>query len=257
VKAAEAAKTAAVRAVEAENQQKIDELRQKLAVNVKKVEEKQQKSVDKAKGEHGRLQMQLVSVNAAKAAAEAALAPKPQRHGPPPASLWDKLASGIETKSKLHALFDSRQQNQRSTDPRLRILSSTKCDNDDLMRQFRSSGRFQLDPKNAHAQSCDTFLFHGAKDAVMPNIQSEGLKMRYAGSAHGVMLGNGVYGAPDPRKSLQYCSGQHGRFMFVCRFVLKKSGPSAAKFAMNSVYEEFCIFDDREVVVLWMIKVGQ
>ena len=72
------------------------------------------------------------------------------------------------------------------------------------------------------------------------------------------MLGNGIYGAPDPRKSLQYCTNpQHGTFMFVCRFNLiaaKRAGPGTQH--RNSVYDEFCVFDDRHVVVLWMLKLA-
>jgi len=198
-------------------------------------------------------------LRAAKAAAEAAeaamtvLRPSAGPSVAPPLSLWDKLATGIETKQKLRALFDLRQTSAfGSTDLKLRILTATKLGNDDILQEFRSSGSFNIDPKAAHDQQCDTFLFHGAADRFMPNIQSEGLKMQYAGQAHGIMLGKGVYGAPDPRKSMQYCSGQFGNFMLVCRFVLKAN----AQYCVNTYYDEFCIFDDHEVVVLWMIKVG-
>ena len=42
------------------------------------------------------------------------------------------------------------------------------------------------------------------------------------------MLGKGLYGAPDPRKSLQFCRSQD-KFMFICRFNLsgaQHAGPS-------------------------------
>lgn len=63
-------------------------------------------------------------------------------------------------------------------------------------------------------------------------------------------------GAPDPRKSLQYVRGSHGQFMFICRFSLKRgtlhAGPATSH--RNSHFDEFCIFDERNVVVLWMLK---
>ena len=72
------------------------------------------------------------------------------------------------------------------------------------------------------------------------------------------MLGRGLYGAPDPRKSLQYCkNSENGKFMFVCRFNLreaKHAGPTTQH--RNSIFDEFCIFDERHVVVLWMIKLA-
>ena len=70
------------------------------------------------------------------------------------------------------------------------------------------------------------------------------------------MLGRGIYGAPDPRKSLQYCrNSKHGNFMFVCRFNMscaKHAGPSTPH--RNSQFDEFCVYDDNHLVVLWMLK---
>ena len=70
------------------------------------------------------------------------------------------------------------------------------------------------------------------------------------------MLGAGLYGAPDPRKSLQYCkSSPNGKFMFVCRFNLgtaTRAGPDTHH--RNSVFDEFCIYEEAHVVALWMIK---
>lgn len=84
-------------------------------------------------------------------------------------------------------------------------------------------------------------------------LAADGLSIRYASNG---MLGRGLYGAPDPRKSEQFCKNSaNGKFMFVCRFNLKHAkyaGPSTEH--KNTLYEEFCIYDDKQVVVLWMIK---
>ena len=45
--------------------------------------------------------------------------------------------------------------------------------------------------------------------------------------------------------------------MFLCRFNLsraKHAGPDTHH--KNSVFHEFCIFDEKHVVVLWMIKLA-
>ena len=68
------------------------------------------------------------------------------------------------------------------------------------------------------------------------------------------MLGRGIYGAPDPRKSIHYCKTDE-KYMFICRFNLSSAqhdGPSTPH--RNSVYDEFCVDDERHVVVLWMLK---
>lgn len=100
-----------------------------------------------------------------------------------------------------------------------------------------------------YGHKIETFLFHGSDEQNMGNIHSEGLKSTMP-AAHGTMLGRGVYGAPDPRKSKQYCKGSHGNFMIVCRFALEK-----AKFKTNTIYDEFCVPDEAMCVPLWQVKV--
>ena len=75
------------------------------------------------------------------------------------------------------------------------------------------------------------------------------------------MLGKGIYGAPDPRKSVKYCSKSangNGRFMFICRFNLsppaQHAGPTTQH--RNTHFDEFCVYDDSRVVVLWMLKIA-
>jgi hypothetical protein len=86
--------------------------------------------------------------------------------------------------------------------------------------------------------------------------QADGLKIGFASNG---MLGRGLYGAPDPRKSLQYCKDSpNGRFMFLCRFNLKEAkhaGPETKH--RNSIFDEFCIYDEKHVVVLWMLKLKE
>ena len=72
------------------------------------------------------------------------------------------------------------------------------------------------------------------------------------------MLGHGLYGAPDPRKSQNYCKNSaNGNFMFVCRYNLSNAehaGPDTHH--RNKIFHEFAVKDERRVVVLWMIKVA-
>jgi hypothetical protein len=88
---------------------------------------------------------------------------------------------------------------------------------------------------------------------VAANIQATGLQVRFASEG---MLGKGLYGAPDPRKSYSYIRGQF-KFMLVCRFNLssaKHAGPETHH--RNSIFHEYCVYDDRNVVVLWLLKLS-
>ena len=127
------------------------------------------------------------------------------------------------------------------------------------MRAFRPSGRFDISPSKAASKSGDTLLFHGCSQMSATNIQATGLSISFAAQG---MLGKGLYGAPDPRKSLQYCNrgmqaSQHGNFMFICRFNLTQAqfaGPNTHH--RNTQYEEYCVMQDAQVVVLWMLKLA-
>ena len=46
-------------------------------------------------------------------------------------------------------------------------------------------------------------------------------------------------------------SSPNARFMFLCRFNV-----SQAKYAMNKMFDEFCVFRERDVIVLWAIKLA-
>ena len=166
--------------------------------------------------------------------------------------LWHRLARGIETEAELHQFFARRQAKATPDGKRLHIASCVKLVNNEKLYAFASAGSFHTSAQKAYHHG-DTFLFHGCPQASATNIQADGLCMSFASNG---MLGKGLYGAPDPRKSERYCKNStDGKFMFVCRFNL-----SAAKYAgpntqhRNSVYEEFCVYDDRHVVVLWMVK---
>ena len=45
--------------------------------------------------------------------------------------------------------------------------------------------------------------------------------------------------------------------MFICRFRLDASAKHAGPRTQhrNTVFDEFCVYDERHVVVLWMLKV--
>ena len=93
-------------------------------------------------------------------------------------------------------------------------------------------------------------LFPGSADSNAANILAEGLRIREV-ARNGRRLGNGIYGAPSPLKAFSYTSGSD-RLILVCRFNLKGSKHSNTG---SSGLDEFCIFDDRRVVVLWLLKV--
>ena len=113
--------------------------------------------------------------------------------------------------------------------------------------------RLELNPIRAHIDGDDSFLFHGCAEGDVANIQSSGLLLRFAKDG---MLGRGLYGAPDPRKAESYCrNSKNGKFMFVCRFHLsnaQRAGPDTSH--RNRVFNEFCVYNEQHVVVLWVIK---
>jgi len=166
---------------------------------------------------------------------------------------WDELAWGIETLEKVQEFFKRRMRAGQGR--KLTLRHASKVINISALHGFRSStrnvGDANMNPHvAAHASNKDTFLFHGAPEASMANIQVEGLSMRFANVG---MLGRGIYGAPDPRKSAQYCGQQlpvNGKFLLICRFNL-----SGAQYARNSLYDEYCVDDASKVTVLWLLKV--
>ncbi len=177
-------------------------------------------------------------------------------HGPNSAGgLWARLARGVETEAELHQFFARRQARAPNGAGRtLHIGSAVKVVNNSCLQAFVSGKGLVKDALRAH-RVADSFLFHGCPQAVAANIQSDGLKMSFAANG---MLGRGLYGAPDPRKSLQYCKDSAlGKFMFVCRYNLsqaKRAGPDTQH--RNTIFDEFCVTDERHVVVLWMIKLA-
>jgi len=168
--------------------------------------------------------------------------------------LWPRLAQGIETEAELQKFF-TRRQVGTAGGRALHIASAVKVVNNAALAAFTSTRTLTLNPLKAHKDKngADTFLFHGCPQEAATNIQSDGLKMGYAANG---MLGKGLYGAPDPRKSEQFCKNSaNGKFMFVCRFNMKHAqhaGPETKH--RNTIFDEFCIYDERQVVVLWMLK---
>ncbi len=163
--------------------------------------------------------------------------------------LWQELAGDCATEAGVDAFFRQRQPNGH-----LQVVSKVRVMNAKALRAFVTAGALHFEPFNAH-QKGDALLFHGCSQEAATNIQTEGLQLRFA--AHG-MLGQGLYGAPDPNKSRGYCKGgANGNFMFICRFNLsdaRHAGPGTQH--RNTHYEEFCIYDEARVVVLWMLKVS-
>lgn len=179
-----------------------------------------------------------------------------RRQKAPVLTLWLELAGPCTTEQAVDSFFRHRQPPNPQAGSVLRIVSAVQVQNPSTLKAFQGCTAFDLDPfKARHAQG-DTLLFHGCSQEAATNIQAEGLKMAYAAPG---MLGKGLYGAPDPRKSLQYSQkrgGSHGKFMFICRFNLgngQHGGPQTAH--RNSVFDEFCVYTEKQVVVLWMLKV--
>ena len=124
----------------------------------------------------------------------------------------------------------------------------------DAFKPSRSG--FHVNTERAGKEGKDTFLFHGCPPDAMTNISAEGLQLKFVGK-NGTMLGAGLYGAPDPRKSASY-AGKHsmGKFLFICRFNLsgaEHAGPDTKH--KNEIYHEYCTPDESKVVVLWQLKV--
>ena len=170
-----------------------------------------------------------------------------------PKSVWSTLSQGVGSESEVRAFFEHRQRsNLHGARGTLRIESIVKVENAETLGNFQSAGYYDIDPRTAHQQG-DTLLFHGCPQAVAANIQATGLLLSHAANG---MLGRGLYGAPDPRKSAQYCGKygadlQSGKFMFICRFNV-----SNARYHQNQTFDEFCVYDERHVVVLWMLKLA-
>lgn len=140
--------------------------------------------------------------------------------------LWHKLAKGIETEAELHNFFSRRQSNNSKGGRLLHIQSAVKVVNNACLHAFASAQRSDINALKASKSKSDSYLFHGCSQGSATNIQADGLRIGFAANG---MLGRGLYGAPDPRKSLQYCkNSENGKFMFVCRFNLsaaKRAGP--------------------------------
>jgi hypothetical protein len=166
---------------------------------------------------------------------------------------WITLAENVATERDLQAFFHRRQTEARRGAPELKIDSMLKVMNRTKLTRFVSAGHCDVNPLTALTRRGDTLLFHGCPESAVANIQAEGLSIRFAGNG---MLGVGLYGAPDPRKSEAYCrNSQNGKFMFVCRYNLsaaRNAGPQTTH--RNTVFNEYCVNDERHVVALWLIK---
>ena len=200
-----------------------------------------------------KMQFEEYKLAVERAAKEASMAVA--AHETSSSGLWQKLAKGIETEAELQAFFARRQPNVKGAGRTLHIQSAVKVVNNACLHGFASAQRADPNALKASKSKADSYLFHGCAQASATNIQADGLRIAYAANG---MLGRGLYGAPDPRKSLQYCkNSENGKFMFVCRFNLsgaKRAGPDTPH--RNTIFDEFCIFDERHVVVLWMLKLA-
>ena len=165
-------------------------------------------------------------------------------------SQWRNYSGDVHTENAVRAFFARRQQ-RHGGGGQLRVTNIVKVENAQTLSNFVSSGRFYINPAEAFRRKGDTLLFHGLSQEAAANVQATGLLLRFAANG---MLGRGLYGAPDPRKAFNFCRSDN-KFMFICRYNLssaRHAGPSTQH--RNSVFDEFCVYDERRVVVLWMLK---
>lgn len=164
--------------------------------------------------------------------------------------LWKQLAGDVADEASLREFFQRRQATFANGQSPLRIATATKVTNLAALRRFVSADGFDVNPLNSYDRRQDSLLFHGCPEASVANIISVGLSMGFARNGK---LGQGLYGASDPRKSMIYTGMSHhgnGSFMLVCRFNLGRG----ADHATDSVFDEFCVYDESHVVVLWSLK---
>ena len=161
-------------------------------------------------------------------------------------ALWLQMAQGIETEDKVKNFFERRMQ---VGGPRLRLEQIIKVQNAESLRKYVKGATLHINTNEARQAKGGTFLLHGSEELNIPNIQAEGLSIQFANNG---MLGKGLYGAPDPRKSQQYCGKQqqNGMFMFICRFNLSGN----MQYRQNQTFDEFCVYDASHVVILWLLK---
>ena len=181
-----------------------------------------------------------------------------KRGGASAEQMWNELAQSINNEEQVRRLFQMRMNTPRADSRILRLDRAIKVMNKAKMANFATGTGLYSDPIAAIRAGGDAFLFHGSPGANTGNIQAEGLSMSHANQQG--MLGRGLYGAPDPRKSAHYSNSRqpigttNECFMFVCRFNLSDDQPGPARHAKNETFDEFCVYDASRVVVLWLLK---
>ena len=152
-----------------------------------------------------------------------------------------KLPQGIKEYNTVNSHFEAAQTHGTS----LKVLS--------IRRIKKKEGE---DAQEKYKKTCAgkmLSLFHGTKvamiDAITFQTEQTGFKM----PAHAGMLGVGIYFAPDPAKSLQYCDAD--KLLFQCDVWIDQSdGPKKAKYAQNAIYDEWCVYDTNAGNPKYIIK---
>ena len=215
--------------------------------------------------------------------------------------LWKGLAKGIEDEKALKTFMEKRQADTEKESggrlekhpdgryKRLEILQATRNLCAEVLQAFADKEtKYFADPleafkhkggKNGEAfkhkvgeNGVSTLMFHGCPGSAAENIDLTGFRMDFF---HRGMLGTnasagkGLYGAPDPRKSMVYAlkgdpldqKTPDERIMYVCRFYLSGEGGKEARHAgpgtgnNNHIFHEMCVFDNTHVVPIWKLKV--
>jgi len=114
--------------------------------------------------------------------------------------LWKKLAGDVTNEAAVRKFVARRQKSVRG--PALEVESAVRVVNEKALRSFLTTGVFDIKPPKADNAHLDTLLFHGTSEDCVPNIQATGRPLVNFSKVG--MLGKGIYGAPDPRKAMQY-----------------------------------------------------
>ena len=167
---------------------------------------------------------------------------------------WSKYAAGCYCENSVKQFFMDRQNDQPATVPKIRVETATMVINEKTINAFDTSGHLDMDAFQAFNAKTDTFLFHGCNAYSAVSIQSSGLLLSYATNGN---LNVGLYGAIDPRKSLTYCGGgANNNYMFLCRYRFDNTTRKGKFGSQEPTYDEFAVYNEKHVVVLWMLKIA-
>ena len=152
-----------------------------------------------------------------------------------------KLLKGKSEYNQVNSNFETAQVHGTS----LKVLS--------IRGIKKKEGEQALDEYKKTCQGKMLSLYHGTKVALIDAITFQTDQTGFKMPTHAGMLGIGIYFAPDPAKSLQYCDAD--KLMFQCDvWIDETEGPKKAKYAQNKIYDEWCVYDTHAGNPKYIIK---